>query len=256
MAKPLMLSSHMWQIPYLVKVADQVVHKAPALTATRIKSIFRPPPANKICLNEHSNQPDQAMGRQERVSLLHWISALVFKEQHLDKTQTCRQDGSFSPWTSLNTTEKSKVSLLLKVQPLFRAVEPFCRNCSNWCRIDKWVISPSLFFLLFLPPWNHSALRKQDIRKMSSGSLLQRLVCLQALVSSSDQPLSSSPEVAVFRHDLPPLHSSLCLWNVQRSAPRCLHKETCFGDSCLASAPPHVPVISHHVTKLKGIPGV
>lgn len=196
------------------------------------------------------------MGRQERVSLLLWISALVLKEQHSDKTHSCRQDGCFLPWTSLNATEKSKVSLLLKIQPLFWAVQPFCRNFSNWCRIHKWVILPCLFFLLFLPPWHQSALRKQDVRKMSSGSLLQHLVCLQALVSSSDQLLPSSPEVAVFRHDLPPLHSSLCLWNVQRSAPHCLHKETCSGDSCLTPAPPHVPVISHHVSKLKGIPGV
>lgn len=139
----------------------------------------------------------------------------------------------------MNTSEchrEIKSIFVTEVQPLFRAVQPFCRNCSNWCSIDKWVIPPSLFFLLFLPPWHQSALRKQDIRKMSSGSLLQHLVCLQAVVSSSDQPLFSSPEVAVFRHDLPPLHSSLCLWNVQRSAPHCLHKETCFGDSCLASA--------------------
>lgn len=63
-------------------VSNPVVHKAPALTATRVKSTFRPPPANKTCLKKHSNQSDHAMRRQETVSLLHWMSALVLKEQH------------------------------------------------------------------------------------------------------------------------------------------------------------------------------
>lgn len=117
---------------HLVSVANPVAHKTPALTASRVKSTFRPPRAwNKICLKEHSMQSDHAMGRQEGVSLLHWTSALVLKEQHLDKTQSCRQGGLFLPQTSLHTTEKSKVSVLPKIQPLFRAVQPFCRNFSN-----------------------------------------------------------------------------------------------------------------------------
>lgn len=81
---------------HLVSVANPVAHKTPALTASRVKSTFRPPRAwDKICLKEHSMQSDHAMGRQEGVSLLHWTSALVLKVQHLDKTQSCRQGGFF-----------------------------------------------------------------------------------------------------------------------------------------------------------------
>lgn len=143
-----------------------------------------------------------------------------------------------------------------KIRPLLRAIWTFHRKFSNWCRIDKWVIPSCLSPALALKYINKARhLEDISLDHCCSCSILSAFRVWHQIVISLLPP-SSSPGVAAFRRDLPPCHSNLCLWNVQRSAPHCLNKETCYGDSSLASAPSHVTVIFHHVIKLKGIPAV
>lgn len=77
-----------------------------------LKTLSGPLQQTKSILKDHSPQLDCAMGRQRGVLLLHRSSALVLKEQHLNKSQSSRQDHVFLPQTSLQATQKSKGSLL------------------------------------------------------------------------------------------------------------------------------------------------
>jgi len=69
-----------------------------------------------------------------------------------------------------------------------------------------------------------------------SASRLQRQVVISLLLTVP------CPAEAASRCDLAPLHSYLCLWNVQSLAAHHLCKEPCDGDSWLAS--PHLMSLS------------
>lgn len=84
-----------------------------------VKNTFRPLQQTKSVLKEHSPQLDCAMERQRGLLLLHWTSALALKDQHLNKSQSSRQDRVFLPQTSLQATQKSKGSLLPKIRSDF-----------------------------------------------------------------------------------------------------------------------------------------
>lgn len=168
----------------------------------------------------------------------------------------------FLPQTSLQATQKSKGSLLPKIRSDFFE-EQCALSAESLTTGAEWTSESFLLSSFF----SSSSCFSTEVRWESetSGRCLLDHCCSCSILSAfglwhqvviSLLPPAPCPEVAVFRRDLPPLHGSLCLWNVQRSAPRRLHKETCYGDSQLTSALSHVPVISHHVTELKGVEGV